>query len=81
MNSPYKTILKSIFLKTYSFEYCLFLTTEFKKYLHIRDFYALEVYRLMSKYVTNYLNVNNDFKRPYLISRYFYFKIYKKSPN
>ncbi|WP_457914304.1 class I adenylate cyclase [Candidatus Hartigia pinicola] len=83
VDSPYKSVLKSLLLESYSWRYPVkkTLALEFKHYLHAGEnvCYGLDSYCLMLEFITRYLIEINDTTRLDLIRRCFYLKICEKS--
>lgn len=82
VDSPYKAVLKSTLLESYSRNYphSMLLAMEFKQRFHAGkiDSYGLDAYCLMLERVTRYLLEIGDFKRLDLIRRCFYLKVCEK---
>lgn len=82
VDSPYKAVLKSILLESYSWDYPhgKLLAMEFKRHLHAGEIvcYGLDSYCLMLERVTRYLTEINDLTRLDLIRRCFYLKVCEK---
>ncbi len=82
VDSPYKAVLKSILLESYSWDYPhgKLLALEFKRHLHAGEIvcYGLDSYCLMLERVTRYLTEINDSTRLDLIRRCFYLKVCEK---
>lgn len=82
VDSPYKAVLKSILLESYSWDYPTgkLLALEFKQHLHAGEIvcYGLDSYCLMLDRVTRYLTEIHDFTRLDLIRRCFYLKVCEK---
>ncbi|EJD6042302.1 TPA: class I adenylate cyclase [Providencia rettgeri] len=82
VDSPYKAVLKSILLESYSWDYPngKLLAMEFKRHLHAGEIvcYGLDSYCLMLERVTRYLVEINDLTRLDLIRRCFYLKVCEK---
>lgn len=82
VDSPYKAVLKSLLLESYSWDYPKgkLLALEFKRHLHAGEIvcYGLDSYCLMLERVTRYLIEINDTTRLDLIRRCFYLKVCEK---
>nr|WP_314267503.1 class I adenylate cyclase [uncultured Moellerella sp.] len=82
VDSPYKAVLKSILLESYSWDYPggKLLALEFKQHLHAGEIvsYGLDSYCLMLERVTRYLIEIKDLTRLDLIRRCFYLKVCEK---
>ncbi|MBJ7223061.1 MULTISPECIES: class I adenylate cyclase [unclassified Brenneria] len=82
IDSPYKAVLKTLLLETYSWEYpdTQLLSMDIKKRLHKGEIvsFGLDPYCMMLERVTNYLTQINDLTRLDLVRRCFYLKVCEK---
>jgi adenylate cyclase class 1 len=82
IDSPYKAVLKSLLLETYSWEYpnTQLLAMDIKQHLHKGEIvgFGLDAYCMMLERVTRYLTKINDMTRLDLVRRCFYLKVCEK---
>lgn len=82
IDSPYKAVLKSLLLETYSWEYpnTIFIAHQMQQLLPHRstDFFSLDPYYMLLVKVSNYLVAIGDYGRLDLARQCFYIKINEK---
>ncbi|CDL86658.1 class I adenylate cyclase [Xenorhabdus cabanillasii] len=82
VDSPYKSVLKSLLLEAYSWEYPngKLLAMEMKQHFHDGSIvsFGLDAYSMMLDRVTRYLTDTNDMTRLDLARRCFYLKVCEK---
>lgn len=82
IDSPYKAVLKSLLLETYSWEYpnTVFIAYQMNQLLHNQDldYFSLDPYYMLLKKVSNYLIAIGDYERLELARQCFYVKIDEK---
>ncbi|QTL39675.1 class I adenylate cyclase [Xenorhabdus budapestensis] len=82
VDSPYKSVLKSLLLEAYSWEYPhgKLLAMEMKQHFHDGSIvsFGLDAYSMMLDRVTRYLTDTNDITRLDLARRCFYLKVCEK---
>ncbi len=82
IDSPYKAVLKTLLLETYSWEYpnTQLLAMDIKQRLHQGEIvcFGLDAYCMMLERVTRYLTEVEDFTRLDLVRRCFYLKVHEK---
>ncbi|MBD2814373.1 class I adenylate cyclase [Xenorhabdus sp. Flor] len=82
VDSPYKSVLKSLLLEAYSWEYPngKLLAMEMKQHFHAGSIvsFGLDAYSMMLDRVTRYLTDTNDMTRLDLARRCFYLKVCEK---
>ncbi|PKE28240.1 class I adenylate cyclase [Rahnella sp. AA] len=82
IDSPYKAVLKTLLLETYSWEYpqTQLLAMDIKQRLHQGEIvcFGLDSYCMMLDRVTRYLTQIEDFTRLDLVRRCFYLKVCEK---
>lgn len=82
IDSPYKAVLKTLLLETYSWEYpnTQLLAMDIKQRLHQGEIvgFGLDAYCMMLERVTRYLTEVEDFARLDLARRCFYLKVHEK---
>lgn len=79
IDSPYKAVLKSLLLETYSWEYpnTVFIAYQMNQLLHNQDldYFSLDPYYMLLNKVSNYLIAIGDYERLELARQCFYIKI------